>query len=288
MTEYTHYDWDSRTEMASGHRLPDDYEIPETIPALRKSGALVFDVPTDWYSDWRHGNDRLSQHLPFSVSDDVTIPKEESLMLVFIPDELGSDHGRIDDILPPVVANLYDDGDTQSRYRRLCWSFFQSRDGDRIENEDGAPALDDDGNEQFLEFSGGYGALYVEEDVPGPEEDEDEWEVAIGRLDLTKCHGSPEIRKKTIELILTEANDRLGDPELTIAMLDDLLENHGVETIDNPRTQEPLFVYSNSGDSYAATVVYSYESDEYHVAAWADMLEDWEKRHCYDSELEAS
>lgn len=60
--------------------------------------------------------------------------------------------------------------------------------------------------------------------------------------------------------------------------INELLDCHGVESIDyqgdraNDFSGTPRFAYCNTGDSYAATVCYSYARDRFIVCGWADLV----------------
>lgn len=282
-----HYESERRDELGEGHRLDGGYEVPDTVPALMKSGALTWDVPPQIETNV----EAINETLPFCIDNSV-LQEEESewggLVLAFIPDELGSDHSRIDEILPPRVATFSYCGEA-SLMKRLAWSFWPARDGDEITDEHGEPVVMGDLEALTLEFAGGYGALYACVDIDKPPAidpltDQDVRSLVNGSQAL--LDGGEE---KLIELIehLLEQTDKA--PEWVMASVDYLLRNHGVEVIWNPRYgSEPLFTYSNAGDTYTTTIVFCHERDEYFVTSWGSLYEEWCQRNCYDAELEQS
>lgn len=60
---------------------------------------------------------------------------------------------------------------------------------------------------------------------------------------------------------------RPSDAELIMHAIDAMLENHGVEYINE------RYAYSNTGDSYAATIIYDNETGRYAVGSWGDLVE---------------
>lgn len=67
------------------------------------------------------------------------------------------------------------------------------------------------------------------------------------------------------------------EPSLTeqaLCAVDDLLGNHGIEALGEGRTMRaPQYAYSNTGDSYALTVVRDYENGRWLVASWGGLVE---------------
>lgn len=287
-TPHGHYDEDTRAELAESHRLDSEYEVPDTVPALMKSGALTWDVPARIETN----PEAINETLPFCVDNDVLReeegcrqPSKWGLVLAFIPDELGSDHQRIDEILPPRVACVSYCGEP-SIMKRLGWSFWPARDGDEVLDAEGEPVLED-GEVLLRDFAGGYGALYAAYDIEDPPEFDPSTDQNVNTLVQDSKALLDGGEEKLIELIehLLEQTDKVI--EWVMASVDYLLKNHGVEVIWNPRDEtEPLFTYSNAGDTYTTTVVYCHERDEYFVSSWGSLYEEWCQRHCYDAELE--
>lgn len=283
-----HYASDKRDELAEGHRL-DGYDIPDTVPALMRSGALTWDVPPRIETSV----EALNETLPFCIDENILRDEEstrvpiewDSLVLAFIPDEMGSDHNRIDELLPPRVAVISYCGEP-ALMKRLAWSFWPTRDGDEVLDEQGEPVTDEDGP-VIREFAGGYGALYACCDIEEPEEFDPETDQNLSALvndSKSLLDGGEETLISLLELVL-EQKDKV--PEWVMSAVDYLLKNHGVEVIWNPRDKtEPLFTYSNAGDTYTTTVVFCHEREEYFVASWGSMYEEWQARHCYDAEVE--
>lgn len=56
-----------------------------------------------------------------------------------------------------------------------------------------------------------------------------------------------------------------------ISNFDKVLDNYGVEIIRG-KTPKDLVVYSNTGDSYALTVLYY--NKKYYIGSWADIIEE--------------
>jgi len=74
---------------------------------------------------------------------------------------------------------------------------------------------------------------------------------------------------------------RFGDIFLALKIIDAVLGNFGVEYVesneDDYHRKEGLD-YSNTGDSYAATVIYDYGRGKWEVTSWGDIVEYDEKR----------
>lgn len=60
--------------------------------------------------------------------------------------------------------------------------------------------------------------------------------------------------------------------------IDKLLDNHGVEYVYN-RNGAAVCRYSNSGDTYAPTILYVYETGTYRLTTLGDFVETYERRH---------
>jgi len=60
----------------------------------------------------------------------------------------------------------------------------------------------------------------------------------------------------------------------TLCAVDELLGNHGVEALGEGRTMRaPQYSYSNTGDSYALTVMRDHDRERWIVASWGDLVE---------------
>lgn len=74
-----------------------------------------------------------------------------------------------------------------------------------------------------------------------------------------------------------ECFNRPDDDELIMHAIDAVLENFGVEGLgaDLGRFYRfaPQYCYSNTGDSYAPTVILNNETGRYSVGSWADLVE---------------
>jgi len=76
--------------------------------------------------------------------------------------------------------------------------------------------------------------------------------------------------------------------EMKLCAVDDLLGNHGTESIeaegDGYYNDEgvhmcPAFTYSNTGDTYAATLLRDHVESEWLVASWGDALDEYEQEN---------
>ena len=63
----------------------------------------------------------------------------------------------------------------------------------------------------------------------------------------------------------------------SLTAIDQLLEHHGVEVIRNAH-DEVIAEYSNSGDTYAATIILNHNGN-YQVTTLGDYVEAYERRH---------
>lgn len=66
--------------------------------------------------------------------------------------------------------------------------------------------------------------------------------------------------------------------EVRMRRIDALLENHGVEVISD-KDGGIVAEYSNSGDSYASTILYVIETDSFRLTTVGDFVETYERRH---------
>ena len=60
--------------------------------------------------------------------------------------------------------------------------------------------------------------------------------------------------------------------------VDKALDNHGVEYIRN-RHGDAIAAYSNSGETYAPTIVRDYATGNYRLTTLGDYVEAYERRH---------
>ena len=60
--------------------------------------------------------------------------------------------------------------------------------------------------------------------------------------------------------------------------VDKALDNHGVEYIRN-RHGDAIAAYSNSGDTYAPTIIRDYATGNYRLTTLGDYVEAYERRH---------
>jgi hypothetical protein len=63
-----------------------------------------------------------------------------------------------------------------------------------------------------------------------------------------------------------------------MAWIDRLLENHGVEYIRDA-SGAAIAAYSNSGDTYAHTIIRDYATGNYRLTTVGDYVEVYERRH---------
>jgi hypothetical protein len=71
-----------------------------------------------------------------------------------------------------------------------------------------------------------------------------------------------------------------GNPEVTMEVIDDLLGTFGVESLDfepDNFRKNPDYLYCNTGDTYAGTVLYSFSQRKYFLWNWGDVVEAEEK-----------
>lgn len=71
-----------------------------------------------------------------------------------------------------------------------------------------------------------------------------------------------------------------GRRTVVLHALDQLLGTHGVEPLYGPEQtaygpEAPDYEYCNTGDSYAATLVYSRDDDAVTIGCWGDIAEGW-------------
>lgn len=67
-----------------------------------------------------------------------------------------------------------------------------------------------------------------------------------------------------------------GNPNDVMDALNELLDMHGVEAFPSQKLSGPDFLYLNSGDTYNATLVYSYDDNKYFVSTFGDIVENAE------------
>lgn len=93
---------------------------------------------------------------------------------------------------------------------------------------------------------------------------------------INLANAFPQIERAHLDKIRRTIRNTRGDSGL--ASIDRLLENHGVECIHD-RNGYIVATYSNSGETYAPTLLYVFESDSYRLTTLGDFVESWEKRH---------
>lgn len=69
-------------------------------------------------------------------------------------------------------------------------------------------------------------------------------------------------------------------PETIMHAIDGVLETCGTEAIwSNRSCTRPVAEYCNTGDSYAATVLYDYMSETYKITSWGAWIERYGRRY---------
>jgi len=87
-------------------------------------------------------------------------------------------------------------------------------------------------------------------------------------VDASKLAEPDEAFDKAKEIL-----DEGGDPNDVMDELNELLDMHGVEAFPSQKLPHPDFLYLNSGDTYNATLVYSYDENKYFVSTYGDIVE---------------
>ena len=79
------------------------------------------------------------------------------------------------------------------------------------------------------------------------------------------------------EVWISQCYNRPSDDELIMHAIDAVLENFGVEALGSDLggfyRHAPQYSYSNTGDSYAATVILDNETGRFIVSSWGDLVE---------------
>jgi hypothetical protein len=106
----------------------------------------------------------------------------------------------------------------------------------------------------------------------------------------------PQLSDREANKLVSKLNKANGDPDAADAALetaDAMLDGMGVE----PLTPENAYVdryynnivalYVNMGDTYAPTILYDTEYEQFMVTSWGDFLEGWEKEQAAEREASA-
>ena len=104
-------------------------------------------------------------------------------------------------------------------------------------------------------------------------------------VDASKLAEPEEAFQKAKEIL-----DEGGNPNDVMDELNELLDMHGVEAFPSQKLPHPDFLYLNSGDTYNATLVYSYGENKYFVSTFGDIVEGAEpelENEGWDSWLES-
>jgi len=77
---------------------------------------------------------------------------------------------------------------------------------------------------------------------------------------------------------LYSCHNRPDDDELAMSAIDAVLGNYGVEALRAKKWVsayygDVAYTYSNTGDTYAATIVHNSTSGQYSVTSWGDVVE---------------
>lgn len=80
---------------------------------------------------------------------------------------------------------------------------------------------------------------------------------------------------------VSQCHNEPSEHEQILCAVDDLLGNHGVESLeigdehysDSGVRMCPKYSYSNTGDSYALTVIRDHENERWLIASWGDLAE---------------
>ena len=107
--------------------------------------------------------------------------------------------------------------------------------------------------------------------------------------DLTELKLSPEKQLEVLNIIdgrifpekyeaVREWQDKCHNPpkdwQLKLCALNEILNESGVEEI--AEDGKHLISYVNNGDTYAPTILYDVEKEEFFVSSWGDFLEEWQ------------
>lgn len=66
-----------------------------------------------------------------------------------------------------------------------------------------------------------------------------------------------------------------------LACLDECLGTHGVEALGDVRTYGPPAEYLNTGDTYAATILFDHLAGNFKLTSWGDWLEKNETKRAF-------
>lgn len=132
-------------------------------------------------------------------------------------------------------------------------------------------------------------------EVPSCEYAYDEFTSRLPELPMPGPHGiDTETQRKVYQLVTGELDpmtfknvekwvrqcyNRPRKFELILEALNELLEGHGVEALEE--NDEIIAHYINMGDPYVATIIYD---GDYHIADWGSYLEAWEAENQPDEE----
>lgn len=125
---------------------------------------------------------------------------------------------------------------------------------------------------------------HEEEERPFEPEKRGSWRGGAHELVVNPSKFHDELKKLVLEewrlttAELEEAEAALkegGRPDLVMRKLNGILDTHGVEAIP-PSGMDTKYLYLNTGDTYNATVLYSYDEDKYFVSDWGTVVEEYE------------
>jgi len=109
------------------------------------------------------------------------------------------------------------------------------------------------------------------------------------KLILIKRIINKEIESNELELFDSNAKwimqcyNRPNDTELSMNALNELIEGFGTEAIKNENAyvnkyySDCIGIYVNMGDSYAMTIIYDTNENEFLITSWGDFIEAYEQ-----------
>ena len=87
----------------------------------------------------------------------------------------------------------------------------------------------------------------------------------------------PEVASAACDAWVRQCHHRPSWHERALAACDDLLGTCGVEGL--PIDDKSPFSYCNTGDTYETTLAFDYEAQQWVLASWGDLLEEYEREN---------
>jgi len=89
---------------------------------------------------------------------------------------------------------------------------------------------------------------------------------------------------KLIRAALTVGDTQRDRVDLALKIVDLILDTHGVEAIRGEESNDPYYgdvvaTYCNTGDTYAATILYDVGRGRFELTSWGDWVEKNTKRY---------